>query len=994
MEGLGIKGLGIKNIDTMRRIVFAAVTFILHSSFFTLHSAAQTDVTSKIDNPNFEARFAGWENNGMLFQENNNFYKKNGMVYMEKWVNKGSKVPDVSMKQEVQKLQTGTYTLVAGAQNIQQESTAQQTGAYLFAGNEQVAVSDSAQYSITFTVIEGKATIGFKTVSATGNWVAVDNFRLYYNGVNKDSINLEMQKLITEAESVLGSGDTADELQTAINNAKALLTTEGDYEAAAKALTRATLNYRISNATGSTPIVKTGEFVPTGVTLALGRSSIGGTGIKEKGFCWSTEPNPTVLDNRSTRYFSNNGYIYCMEHMEPATVYYVRAYAMTNGYKVGYGDVVKIATLPESNMTVWYDYEGDEMTDNRIASAVNEVYWLYHNLTNVRDFNLSVHYSPGSGAGGGTADCSYGGYMRVSQNTPYQQTGTILHETNHGVGVGTTNEWYNNSNLRAETSRGLWLGPRANKMVQFLENSSTATLTGDNTHMWPYGINGAHEDAYNPENTILYYANAMTTHALHQDGLICSCNVGFATPAYVFQQDDEQKYYIVSENENAKGFLTMNSSGTLMVADFNTENSDNFAWNITYDPKTSYYIFRNVGTGMYISKSRTIKGMSRTAPTTYEKFHLLPGRAEATVGNITGQGYWITMGYSATLQANTAGAGNTSTASLDFANTATSQRWLFLNESQVTEYNKSALELELEELYALISKIETTAATPHMAKAEGNDVETIDNELNTTISTIRNAKYNETAEITTAIADLKTAFLTFMGKVTPTDISNPFDITFMINNPGLDNDCDGWNTSTTNKYSCCEFFETAYDLNQTTQKMPSGTYELRVQAFMRPGTADAAYTAYNDGTVTTVAQAYIRSKSVRIKNIWADAQESSLGGNTQEKDGLYIPDDLYAASRWFAAGHYDNSALVSIAGTTGATIKLGIKCTTKNTAYWTAFDNFRLYYYGSYSTNDVTGVDDIEQAETDKVVYDLMGRRIAKPIRGLYIVNGRKTIIK
>ena len=70
-------------------------------------------------------------------------------------------------------------------------------------------------------------------------------------------------------------------------------------------------------------------------------------------------------------------------------------------------------------------------------------------------FGLSVHYVRGSGAGGGTADCSYGGWMRVSQTTSYQQTGTMLHEPNHGVGVGTTSQWYNNPNLRSNTSSGV-----------------------------------------------------------------------------------------------------------------------------------------------------------------------------------------------------------------------------------------------------------------------------------------------------------------------------------------------------------------------------------------------------------------------------------------------------------------------------------------------------------------------------------------------------------
>ena len=979
----------------MKKTLFLALMVLMG-----LTASAQKDVTSKIDNPDFEARFAGWENANMTFQTNTSFKQKNGMVYMEKYVNSGSKVGTVSIKQTVENLEAGTYTLVVGAQNIQQGKDAKQTGAFVYAGNEQVEVVDSSEYRVVFTVVTGRAEIGFNTKSCTGNWVCVDNFRLYYNGVVKDSINLELQRLIDEGESVVGDGVTGPALQTAIDNAKTLLTNEGDYEAAAKALVRATLEYRISNATGTTPKVTTGTFIPTGVTIALGRMTVSGT-AKERGFCWSTEPNPTVLDNRSTRYFTNNGNIYCMEHLKPATVYYVRAYAMTSGFQVGYGDVVKIATLPESNMTVVYDNAGDEQTNFRIASAVNEVYWLYHHLTNVRGFNLNVHYVPGAGAGGGTADCSYGGWMRVSQNTPYQQTGTILHETNHGVGVGTTAEWYNNSNLRAETSRGLWLGPRANQMVQFLDNSKSATLTGDNTHMWPYGINGAQEDTYNPESTILYYANSMTTHALHQDGLICSSSVGFATPAYVFQQDDDTKYFIKGESADKTNFLSVTNTGALSMKPYDADNADDFAWHITYDPKTSYYIFQHVGTGKYLTATTanyttTIKTATKTSPTTTEKFHLLPARAEISIGGFTGTGYWIT--YNRGEYVLQEGATNTSTTTLNFANSATNQRWLFLSQDQMQAYSEAALKTSLEKLNTLIANVEKTVETPHLSKDEATELSAIDEEINSLLGDVKTAKegYTTPTEVATAISDVEAAFLKFLGQVKVENMANPIDLTFLIVNPGLDTSSEGWSTNATNSYSCCEFYETTFDFNQTTSlKMPAGTYELRVQAFQRPGSATNTYTDFvTNGTDNVNANIYLKTKSQKVKNIWADAQSRSLGGSTSNSGGKYVPNNMQAAGKWFAAGWYENNVLVKT--TTAATMKFGIRGTVSNSYYWTCFDNFRLFYYGDYTIDDVTPVEDILNTEPSvrSQYYDLSGRRVTRPTSGIYIVNGKKVFIK
>ena len=978
----------------MKKILLLAFT-----ALSAMNATAQTNVTTKyIDNPNFEARFAGWVNENMSYNTSKNFAGQNGMVFMEKWVSAGGKLNSTaSIYQKLTELSVGTYTLTANAQNIQQGNTdAVQTGAFVFGGDEQTEVSANGQYSVTFTTVTGSTEIGFRLKNCTGNWACVDNFRLYFNGINKDSINLELQKLITEAEGVVGDGVTGPQLQTAIDEAKALLTAEGDYQTAAKALERATLEYRISNATGTTPKVTTWDFVPTGVTIALGRMTVTGS-AKERGFCWSTEPNPTVLDNRSTRYFSHNGNVYCIDHLKPATVYYVRPYAMTSGYKVGYGEQVKIATLPESNMTAVYDNAGDEQTNYRIASAVNEVYWLYHNLTNVRGFNLNVHFVYNCGSEGRTADCSYGGWMRVSYNTPYQQTGTILHETNHGVGVGTTGEWYNNANLRAETSRGQWLGPRANQMVKFLDNNKDATLTGDGTHMWPYGINGAHEDTYNPENTLLYYANAMTTHALHHDGLICSWDVGFATPAYVFQQMDNQKYFLTSEEGDDANFLTMTSTGVLRMEPYNEDESDNFAWNITYDPKTCYYIFYNVGQGRYLTYSNGFKGIKRASnPAAADKFHLLPARQETTIGKSAVTGFWITRDKGAnTLQS---GANAPTSKALDFSNGATSQRWLFLTEEQLRAYSQEAMKVVLAQLDGLLANIQGVFETPHTCKADTIDLSAVDNTMKDVLEQVQTerAGYTKPGEVAAAIELLQTSLLNFLGQVTPESADKPFDLTFLLTNPGLNDSSDGWSTNATNDYSCCEFYQTTFDFNQTTAlKLPAGTYELRVQAFQRPGMPTDSYNAYTAGTNNVNTVIYLKTKTQKVKNIWDDAQSRSLGGSTSNVDGKYVPNNMLAASKWFAAGWYENSVLAT--NNIAATLKLGIKGTVSNTGYWTIFDNFRLYYYGGYTTDDVTPVDHImaEPGMADNApYYDLSGRRVQKPIRGLYIQNGKKVVVK
>ena len=512
---------------------------------------ADTNVTNTyIENPNFEARFAGWNNDGFYYVTNSSFSRKNGMIYMERWVASGSKIPNVEISQELQ-LPAGTYTLTAGCQNVQQSGNiAACTGATLYANDEKLTVTESKDYSLTFTVLQGVTRIGFKVTSTNANWAAIDNVRLKRLSTDIEAEHAELQKLIASAEEVLGEGEGegADVLTSAINDAKALIAagTNENIGSLAKQLSDATLNYRILNSTGAAPrVTSTNKFVAAGATVLLGRmTATPSSGVLEKGFCWSTNPVPTIFDNRSTSRFSSNGDIYRMEKLQPGTMYYVRPYILTNKYMLAYGDIIKVPTLPKGTVTADYDNGGSTEENYRIASAVEEIKWLYNNISSVRGINLSVHYS----AGTPTADCSYGGWMRVGSNSSYQQTGTILHETNHGVGVGTSDVWWD-EDYREDGNRGRWLGPRATQMIRFLNKDNNAYMTGDDTHMWPsssfsgpnYGINGSWEDTYNPENTLLYYGNVLLTHALHQDGLVCSSEVGFASPAYTFQQDDETK---------------------------------------------------------------------------------------------------------------------------------------------------------------------------------------------------------------------------------------------------------------------------------------------------------------------------------------------------------------------------------------------------------------------------------------------------------------------
>lgn len=956
----------MKNIKTITLLSLLLCTIVANAE----------DVTSKyIQNPDFGARFAGWINPGSFtYNVANTFAKRNGEVWMEKWVSSGSKLnTNAGIYQTLRGLQDGTYTLTVAAKNVQQANASQVcTGAFLYAGNNQVEIGAEDDYSVEFTVANGKIDIGVKTASCTGNWFCVDNFRLEYNGVDEAKLAAEKTRV-------------AEEL--------------------------ATLQTNLENATGKVPIVKTETFVATGVTIALARATFtaNGSTIKERGICWSTNPEPTILDDRTTTYFNNNGNIYRIEGLQPATAYYVRAYAITNGWQVGYGEPVKIVTMPQGNVACGYDYAGSEEEDFRINSAMQECVWMYNNLANIRGLYLNVHYVPGAGAGDGTADCSYGGWMRVSQKNAYQQTGTLLHETNHGVGVGTTGEWYNNSNLRGSTTRGLWLGPRATDMVRFFENSTTATMTGDGTHMWPYGINGAQEDRYQPSDQCLYFANILITHAMHQDGLIATSQVGFATPAYVFRQDDNKKYYIKCEEEKAGGltsYLGMTSTGALKCYQLTSDEvvaNDDYAWQITYDPATSYYIFYNVGQQKYLTNaSSTIKAVKKTSATATEKFHLMPSRNPITMGKYTGQSFWIltASGHKAmqgsTVFSSSSNSYNVQTQDFDPANAATSQRWVLLEAEEAQTYDSGAASAALSSLNDLIKNVRAVMAVPHLSATEEAEVSALDATLETVIAGIEAEKdgYTSPAQVRASLDALQDAFLAFLADVTPVSVAEPFDLSFLLNNASLYDNAEGWSQTAAHNYHCVEFFQKSFDFNQTTSvKLPAATYEVKANAFQRPGAYAAVYTDYvKNGTNNVDASLYAKTKTVKLKNIYDDAQTRTQGtGSVAAATKVYIPDTQESANNYFSKGFYENSVMVTT--TTTASLKLGIKGTNTGTGFWTCFNNFRLLSHGKFTIDDVTPVAGISANQNKSTVaYDLSGRRVSVPGKGLYIVNGKKVL--
>ena len=401
-------------------------------------------------------------------QGNSVFTLKDVNTYVEKWTGRGGAVGSASVSQELTSLPPGNYELTVAAQNIQEDTPeAAQSGACIFANGHRQTVGVRGDYTLDFVLVSEQLKIGFLAEGATGNWLAVDRFRLEYVGDDFDAEKSQFTQLITQAEELAaqkmceatrqallaaigtarqlldqettdGWGEAAAQLEAAyeaatvshevfgrlaeaISNARQELeampgadvtayqaaidaaqqayddaaTTDAQAEAAIDTLEKAAFEFKIANGSSEGPEVVTDKRFVRGATWAFGRSTVKGNNLLEQGFCWAEHPDPKVTDHRTTEYLNQAGRIYWLRDLKPATVYYMRAYAIDKDYGVGYGDVIKFVTVPKGTIGHWYNNGGDEATNERINNAINsaiDYYW--NNLSSIHGFGISVTYSP------------------------------------------------------------------------------------------------------------------------------------------------------------------------------------------------------------------------------------------------------------------------------------------------------------------------------------------------------------------------------------------------------------------------------------------------------------------------------------------------------------------------------------------------------------------------------------------------------------------------
>ena len=234
-------------------------------------------------------------------------------------------------------------------------------------------------------------------------------------------------------------------------------------------------------------------------------------------------------------------------------------------------------------------------------------------------------------------------------------------------------------------------------------------------------------------------------------------------------------------------------------------------------------------------------------------------------------------------------------------------------------------------------------------------------------------------------------------KATLNDASkeNPVDATFLILDPnfsrnnrfgkgltsksnGNDRNADlepAWTFEATNKDNagentnfCVESWHATFTLAQTIENVPNGLYEMNAQGFYR-----------NDNAEVKPALPYFYINEQKRDFPVKSGEENSMSD----------------ASKSFTAGLYQIEPVKVVV--TDGKITLGAK-NEEGLEYWCIWDNIELTYLGAATEDDIvaTAIKDVEQkpAFENGAVYNLRGQKVQNPTKGLYIINGKKVVIK
>ena len=174
----------------------------------------------------------------------------------------------------------------------------------------------------------------------------------------------------------------------------------------------------------------------------------------------------------------------------------------------------------------------------------------------------------------------------------------------------------------------------------------------------------------------------------------------------------------------------------------------------------------------------------------------------------------------------------------------------------------------------------------------------------------------------------------------------------------------------------CELWQATGSYTQTITGLAEGIYKVTVQGFERSG---------GWATCNTLAE---KGYEISTATLSANGEETNLKSWYSGKSGESNPNNTGEAVAKFAEGLYQSEVYTYVGKDGTLTLTL---CKPSHVGdNWVLFNNFTLTRYAEGGT----GVGQWTMDNSQLTIYDLMGRKVENPAKGIYIINGRKVVIK
>ena len=209
-----------------------------------------------------------------------------------------------------------------------------------------MTVAAKEKPTVTLTAVKD---VTYNSATFLGAIVSVGSSHVTHHGFVWSTT--EQPTLETAQKCDFGDAQTAKDIDYTVPNLQASTT----YYVRAYAENDEGVNYSgqqkfTTTKTPSVPVVETGSIINVKqkeATVAGNITDVGATtGITAYGHVWSTQPNPTVLNQKTDlgATTKTGAFNSTLKDLKPGTLYYIRAYA-SNQYGVGYGEDIQMTTL-------------------------------------------------------------------------------------------------------------------------------------------------------------------------------------------------------------------------------------------------------------------------------------------------------------------------------------------------------------------------------------------------------------------------------------------------------------------------------------------------------------------------------------------------------------------------------------------------------------------------------------------------------------------------